>query len=155
MKNKANGPGACLVTEMPREFPMESVHEITHWFEKNEEENVELQRRGKFYHVARWAGEENHRVQEMMLYPPKKDDVIVAFLRQTRQPTLHLLRRPGRAFPAKSQESLTDGSRPSERGQGSSVRNPRRQQDGAGVDQRQGKAKVGGRCRGEGPRTTA
>ena len=34
MKNKANGTGNCLVTEILRELPMETVFEITHWFEK-------------------------------------------------------------------------------------------------------------------------
>ena len=37
-RNKANGPGDCLVTEM-QNIPMETVYEITQWFEKrfNEE----------------------------------------------------------------------------------------------------------------------
>ena len=34
MKHKANVPSDCMVTEMLRELPMESVYEITHWFEK-------------------------------------------------------------------------------------------------------------------------
>ena len=32
MKTKANCPSDCLMTEMLKEHPMESVHEITHWF---------------------------------------------------------------------------------------------------------------------------
>ena len=47
-KNKANGPGDCLVTEILRELPRETVHEITHWFGKDSEGNVELQQRGTF-----------------------------------------------------------------------------------------------------------
>ena len=34
MKNKANGPADCLVTEMLQCLPMETVYEVTHWFEK-------------------------------------------------------------------------------------------------------------------------
>ena len=34
MKNKANGPVDCLVTEMLQCLPMETVYEVTHWFEK-------------------------------------------------------------------------------------------------------------------------
>ena len=34
MKNKANGTSDCWVTEMLRELPMESLHEITNWFDK-------------------------------------------------------------------------------------------------------------------------
>ena len=47
-ENKANGPGDCLVTEMLREPPVETVFEITHWLEKSEG-NAELQRRGEIY----------------------------------------------------------------------------------------------------------
>ena len=36
MKNKANGPSDCLVTEMLQTFPIESVCEITHRFEEME-----------------------------------------------------------------------------------------------------------------------
>ena len=32
MKNKASGPSVCLVTEMLRKLPMESVYEIIHRF---------------------------------------------------------------------------------------------------------------------------
>ena len=41
MKNTANGPSDCLVTEMLRNLPMEAVHEIDHRFGKS-------QRSGKF-----------------------------------------------------------------------------------------------------------
>ena len=34
MKNKANGPADCLVTEMLQCSPMETVFEVTYWFEK-------------------------------------------------------------------------------------------------------------------------
>ena len=34
MKNKANGPTDCLVTEMLQCLPTETVHEVTQWFEK-------------------------------------------------------------------------------------------------------------------------
>ena len=34
MKNKANGPLDCLVTEMLQCLPMETVYAVTHWFEK-------------------------------------------------------------------------------------------------------------------------
>ena len=34
MKNKTNGPGDCLVSEMLQELPVEAVYEITHWFGK-------------------------------------------------------------------------------------------------------------------------
>ena len=35
MKNKGNGPSDCLLTEMCKTLFMESVHEVTHWFEKS------------------------------------------------------------------------------------------------------------------------
>ena len=34
MKNKANGPADCLVTEMLQCLPTETVYEVAHWFEK-------------------------------------------------------------------------------------------------------------------------
>ena len=34
MKDKANGPADCLVTEMLQCLWMETVYEVTHWFEK-------------------------------------------------------------------------------------------------------------------------
>ena len=34
MKNEANGPADCLVTEMLQCLPRETLHEVTHWFEK-------------------------------------------------------------------------------------------------------------------------
>ena len=34
MKDRANGTGDCLVTEMLQDLHMEAVYEITHWFEK-------------------------------------------------------------------------------------------------------------------------
>ena len=33
MKNKSNGPADCLVTGMLQCLPMETVYEVTHWFE--------------------------------------------------------------------------------------------------------------------------
>ena len=34
MRNKANGPAACLVAEMLRFLPTETVYEVAHWFDK-------------------------------------------------------------------------------------------------------------------------
>ena len=35
MKNKANGPADCLVTEMMQCFlPVEAVYEVTQWFKR-------------------------------------------------------------------------------------------------------------------------
>ena len=34
MKNKANGPADCLVTEMLQCLPMETVYEVSHCFDK-------------------------------------------------------------------------------------------------------------------------
>ena len=34
MKNKANGPADWLETDMLQCLPMETVYEVTHWFEK-------------------------------------------------------------------------------------------------------------------------
>ena len=34
MKNKANGPADCLVTEMLQCLPTETVYEVAHWFVK-------------------------------------------------------------------------------------------------------------------------
>ena len=34
MKNNANGPSDCMVTDMLQALPMESVYETTHWFGK-------------------------------------------------------------------------------------------------------------------------
>ena len=34
MKNKANGPSDCLVTEMQKSLPTETVYEVAYWFEK-------------------------------------------------------------------------------------------------------------------------
>ena len=33
LRNKANGPADCLVTEMLQCFPTETVYEVTHWFQ--------------------------------------------------------------------------------------------------------------------------
>ena len=49
MKNKANGPADCLETEMLQRLPMETVYEVTHWFENVSRECAGLQRRGKFF----------------------------------------------------------------------------------------------------------
>ena len=42
---------------------------------------------------TKWAGEGNDWVQEMTVHPPKKDDVIVAFLKMTRQSTKQFLKK--------------------------------------------------------------
>ena len=34
MKNKANGPADCRVTEMLQCLPTETVYEVSHWFDK-------------------------------------------------------------------------------------------------------------------------
>ena len=34
LRNKANGPADCLVTEMLKCLPTETVYEVTHWFNK-------------------------------------------------------------------------------------------------------------------------
>ena len=34
MKNRANGPADCQVTEMLQCLPMETVYEVAHWIEK-------------------------------------------------------------------------------------------------------------------------
>ena len=34
MKNKADGPADCLVTEIWQNSAVEAVHDITHWLEK-------------------------------------------------------------------------------------------------------------------------
>ena len=34
VKNKANVPEDCLVMEMLQELPIETAHEITHWFDE-------------------------------------------------------------------------------------------------------------------------
>ena len=34
LRNKANGPADCLVTEMLQCSPTETVYEVTHWFDK-------------------------------------------------------------------------------------------------------------------------
>ena len=50
MKNKAHGPGDCLVTEMLRELPMESQRTGSHTgLRKHSDENAELQQRGQFH----------------------------------------------------------------------------------------------------------
>ena len=46
MHNKANEPSDFLVTEMLQNLPMESVYEISHWFEKRfSRESAEKKRR--------------------------------------------------------------------------------------------------------------
>ena len=39
--------------------------------------------------MAKWAGEATDWVQDMTTYPPKEEDVIVAVLKMTKQPTCH------------------------------------------------------------------
>ena len=34
LRNKANGPADCLVTEMLRCLPTETIYEVAHWFDK-------------------------------------------------------------------------------------------------------------------------
>ena len=34
LKNKANGPADCLVTEMLQCLPTETVYEVAHWFDQ-------------------------------------------------------------------------------------------------------------------------
>ena len=34
MRNKANGPADCLVAEMLRCLPTETVYEVAYWFDK-------------------------------------------------------------------------------------------------------------------------
>ena len=39
--------------------------------------------------VTGWAGEESDWVQKLVLHPPRKNAVIIALLKMTRQPTKH------------------------------------------------------------------
>ena len=48
MKNKANGPADCLVTEMLQCSPLETVYEVTHWFEKRFRGECPAQKLAKF-----------------------------------------------------------------------------------------------------------
>ena len=43
--------------------------------------------------TATWAGKDEDWVREMTLHPPKKDEVITAFLKVTRRPTKHLQKK--------------------------------------------------------------
>ena len=45
MKNNANGPADCLVTEMLQCLPTETVYEVACWFEKR----FKGERRGNFF----------------------------------------------------------------------------------------------------------
>ena len=50
MRNEANGPADCLVTEMLRCLLTETVNEVACWFEKRlKGECVVLQKRGHFF----------------------------------------------------------------------------------------------------------
>ena len=52
------------------------------------------QRRGEGYFlVAKWAGEGRDWVQEVTMHPPKKDEVIIALLKMSRQPATHLMKQ--------------------------------------------------------------
>ena len=55
LRNNANGPADCLVTEMLRCLPKKSVYEVPHLFHKRFEESVVIRRRGKFYLKTRDA----------------------------------------------------------------------------------------------------
>ena len=51
------------------------------------------QRRALGYSMAKWAGEGKDWAQEMTMHPPRKDEVIKAFLKMTRRPTERLLKK--------------------------------------------------------------
>ena len=91
-------------------------------------------------------------VQEITMHPPKKDAVIVALLKMTRQ----LRKTPKAAGCTKQKKKGTRsyGSCSSRKRRGDPVGNQGRQQDGGGLDQWQG-AKVGRRGSWECPKTTA
>ena len=43
--------------------------------------------------MSKWASEGKDWEQDMMMHPPTKDEVNIATLKMTRQPTKHLLRK--------------------------------------------------------------
>ena len=48
LRNKANGPTDCLVTEMLQCLPTETVYEVAHWFDTRFRGECRARRRGKF-----------------------------------------------------------------------------------------------------------
>ena len=56
--------------------------------------------------VTKWANEGNDLVQKLISHLPKKDDVNIALLKMTRQPTIHLLKKATQE-PSKKQNKGT------------------------------------------------
>ena len=55
--------------------------------------------------VSKWAGEGKDLAQDMTMHPPKKNEVNIALLKMTRQPTKHLL-KTDTGIPSKKRREL-------------------------------------------------